>query len=400
MHAITLLHKTLGRSAPQIHCSRLNALMSGVDSLLAGRRLTLTALGRSSQGQTQVKNKIKKMDRLLGNKKLHNELDDCYKALAHFLISNKMHPMIIVDWASVDNRNKFHVLKASLAYEGRAITIYDQVEYKDRPKKAVNNSHDVFIDTLSKILPKGCQPIIIADAGFSVKWFKRIEAKGWYWVGRLRGLVKMKKTDTNDWESCSNMFKKASNIPTEMGEYIIGKKNPLVCRLYLYKECKKGRKRQNRDGSIKKCSPNADYKKAANEPWLLASNLSKSYTIAKKVVKYYKTRMQIEETFRDIKDRRYGLGIRETLSNCKKRVTVLLLIAALALLVFGALGHVGYKSGAYKHYQANTTTHRRVLSFWYLGQQIYEHDKKSIQKADILYAFSSIIEGIPDCKIV
>lgn len=177
MYATQLLHNTLKKSCPKIHSSRLNSLVSAVNSLLLGKRLTLTGLGRSSPGSTQVKHKIKRIDRLVGNIHIHTEVMDCYKALARLLIGTKKHPLIIVDWATVDERNTFHVLKASLAYEGRAITIYDQVEYKSRPKKEFDNSHDQFIENLSKILPQNCQPIVISDAAFTAKWFKRIEKK-------------------------------------------------------------------------------------------------------------------------------------------------------------------------------------------------------------------------------
>ena len=374
MHAVQLLHNFFKKSCPDIHSTRLESLMSSVHSLLEGRRLTLTSLGRSSLGESQVKNKIKRIDRLLGNVHLHSELIDLYKQTAHLLIGNKLHPIIIVDWASVDNRNKFHVLKASIAYQGRSITVYDHVEYKDREKKTLNNSHDQFIEHLAQVLPPNCKPIIVSDAGFTPKWFKRIEAQGWYWVGRIRGLVKMQKSNATTWETCQTIFKKGTSIPTALGEFVLSKKNPLTCNLYIYKGPKKGRKRKNRNGSLKKNDYRQDYAKASNEPWLLASNLPKSFNIAKKVVKIYKKRMQIEETFRDIKDCRYGIGIRLTLSNMKERVAVLLLIAALALLIFVLLGREAYASGSYKTYQANTITIRRVLSFWYLGQQVYQHE--------------------------
>jgi hypothetical protein len=224
MHATQLLHKCLKKSCPQIHNNRLNALLFTVNSLLEGRRLTLTSLGRSSLGNAQVKNKIKQVDRLIGNEHLHNELFDCYRAIAALLIGNKLRPIILVDWASVDNRNKFHVLKATLAFEGRGITIYDQVEYKDRPRKETNNSHDQFVDNLFKILPLGCKPIIVTDAAFSARWFKRIQAKGWYFVGRLRGKVKMRKPDDSTWETCQTMFKTATEVPKNLGEYVLSKK--------------------------------------------------------------------------------------------------------------------------------------------------------------------------------
>lgn len=378
-----------------MHSSRLNCLTSLVDSLLVGRRLTLTSLGRSSLGSAQVKNKIKRVDRLVGNAHLHGELLDCYRAMAHLLIGNKLHPIIIVDWSSVDNRNKFHVLKASLAYEGRAITIYDQVEYKDRPRSETNNSHDQFVENLFKILPAGCRPIIVTDAVFIARWFKRIEKKGWYWIGRLRGLVKMRKKSEKNWQTCQQMFKTATNTPKALGEYVLSKKNPLNSKLYIYKGPKKGRKSKNRDGSIKKINPKKDYKKAGNEPWLLASNLPKSFKIEKKIIKFYKFRMQIEETFRDIKDPRYGFGVRMTLSNCKQRVTVLLLIAALGLLVFGVLGRAAYESGEFRRFQANTIKNRRVLSFWYLGQQIYEHTGGAKPGSLLQQTLMAILEEVP-----
>src|SRR5690349_7430908 len=93
MHATQLLHNVFKKSCPQIHSTRLNCLISSVESLLVGRRLTLTSLGRSSLGNTQVKNKIKRADRLIGNVHLHNELLDCYKAIARLLIGNKLHPI-------------------------------------------------------------------------------------------------------------------------------------------------------------------------------------------------------------------------------------------------------------------------------------------------------------------
>jgi len=45
------------------------------------------------------------------------------------------------------------------------------------------------------------------------------------------------------------------------------------------------------------------------EPWLLATSLPVTSTLAKKVVKLYSARMQIEESFRDIKSYRFGAGL-------------------------------------------------------------------------------------------
>ena len=148
--------------------------------------------------------------------------------------------------------------------------------------------------------------------------------------------------------------------------------------LYIYKKPKVGRISKNRDGSKKATSPCHDYARSAKEPWLLASNLPNTVNISKKIVKLYFQRMQIEETFRDIKDPRYGFDIRYALSNCKKRISVLMLIASIALLILGVIGKAGYLLGLNRKFQANTVTKELVLSLWYLGQQIYMHMRDTI----------------------
>ncbi len=71
-----------------------------------------------------------------------------------------------------------------------------------------------------------------------------------------------------------------------------------------------------------------DYSHSAREPWLLASSLGKThYLHDKRVVKLYKTRMQIEEGFRDLKSSRYGLSIEQSYSKGIVRLENLLLIA-------------------------------------------------------------------------
>lgn len=394
MHAIKLLHKTIKNTCPNIHKTRLNSLTSAVKALSNNGVLTVTGLGRASYGSIQEKNKIKKTDRLVGNVHIQKELIDIYKSLAHLLIGSKKHPVLIADWASVDERNKFQVLKVAIAYEGRAITIYDQIEYTDRPKLKDNNSHDQFIKNLSKILPKDCKPIIVTDAGFTAKWFKRIVAKGWYFVGRVRGLVKLREENQNVWQPCKKLFKEASFNPKYLGKYSLAKSNSIKCDIYIYKSRKKGRVAKNKIGTIKKSSYKMDYAKSANEPWLLATNLPRSCNIAKKIIKFYKARMQIEETIRDNKSLRYGFGVSLTLSNTKERVAVLMLIAALTHFALGIIGTFAYQTGIFRHYQANTTTNTRVLSIHFLGQQILQNLREVIPKNKLLEAVDTITHGI------
>lgn len=72
MHVIELLHKQLQKSA-SIHKKRLASLFDLVDTAMQTQYVTLTGLGRRLSSPAKVKHKIKKVDRLLGNKHLQKE---------------------------------------------------------------------------------------------------------------------------------------------------------------------------------------------------------------------------------------------------------------------------------------------------------------------------------------
>ncbi len=91
-----------------------------------------------------------------------------------------------------------------------------------------------------------------------------------------------------------------------------------------------------------------------NEPWLLATSLPVTSTLAKKVVKLYSARMQIEEAFRDIKSYRYGAGLELHLTQDQQRLQILTLVGMLVTLVLWLLGAVVIMSGEARHYQVNT----------------------------------------------
>lgn len=57
-----------------LHLYRQNALLDATVAITRGASFTLTSIGRYLPGATQVKNKIKRVDRLLGNTALHNDI--------------------------------------------------------------------------------------------------------------------------------------------------------------------------------------------------------------------------------------------------------------------------------------------------------------------------------------
>ncbi len=182
MHAGTLLHDYLKNTCPLIHKKRLNRLMLLVESVLNQGKLTLTSLGRHTSGKAQVKHKIKAADRFLENGHFYFELFCLYKAIANKTIETLKEIDIVVDWSSCGSKDH-HQLRASIAYVGRCVTLYEEVH----TEKMVGNYkvHQRFLDVLKKIIPVGCHPTLITDAGFRTDWFMLVEKLGWDYIGRL-----------------------------------------------------------------------------------------------------------------------------------------------------------------------------------------------------------------------
>ena len=105
------------------------------------------------------------------------------------------------------------------------------------------------------------------------------------------------------------------------------------------------------------------------------------------MVNLYAKRMQIEESFRDVKSPQYGLGLRHSHTRCTKRFEILLLIAMLTEWVLRLIGLVAIKRGWVKQFQANTIRHRPVLSLLRLGREVRKRWRDyRFSSADIRWA--------------
>lgn len=161
--------------------------MKGVESLLSGSFLTVTALGRHLNSPALTKHNIKRMDRLLSNRHLLAERPAIYRALCHYLCPSEGRPIILIDWTDIVDRDRLMLVRAALAVDGRAIPLYERIY----PLKQYNTprTHRPFLKELQSILPEGCCPILVTDAGFRGPWFRAVEQQGWLWIGRVRNSV-------------------------------------------------------------------------------------------------------------------------------------------------------------------------------------------------------------------
>jgi hypothetical protein len=370
-----------------MHKKRLDTLKILVTTVLRSKKLSLSELGREMDLPIQERSCLKRVDRFLGNEKLYKEREAICKILTENAIGNKIRPDIIVDWSSIPNTTH-HVLRASLTAKGRAITLYEEVhpEKKQENKKV----HNKFLCKLKSLLPEGCRPIIITNGGFHNDWFKEVVKLGWDYLGRIRAGSgkKFLQMNSEEWKNCATLMKKASSTPKYIGKVVLCKRYSITTYLYLFK----GKRKKRKELSLprgRSCSANADPRKAAREPWLLATSLCKGYFMPKKMVKKYAMRMQIEEGFRDLKSSRYGFGFENAYSKKRARIEILLLIAMLAAYIAWLTGWVAEKSGLHYQFQSNTIKTRRVLSLFFLGCQVI---KKKI-KISIRMLEAAVLEA-------
>lgn len=386
MSGIGLLHKWLRDACPSIHKARLSALVKAVHGLLAGGRLTLTDLGRQLPTSAFVKHNIKCVDRLLGNPQLQHERVAIYRAVARWVLANTPHPVLLVDWPDCEPGHKHLMLKAAVPSRGRALAIYEEVY----PLARYNSprTHRGFLRNLRAVLPAHCRPIIVTDAGFRGPWFREVERYGWDWLGRVRNKVKFALGQVPDWRYTTALYPSACSRPRYVGPGSLSRKQPYACHLYLVRKYRRGPGRPRKTHGQGTLVQRA--RKLYKDPWLIATSLPNTPGAAKRIMKLYTLRMQIEETFRDCKGHRWGFGLQYARSRDPRRWEILLLIGTLATVIHWLVGLAARAHHYARHFQANTLKKRAVLSIRFLGQQLLHSRRFHITGPALLAAAQRI----------
>lgn len=379
MHVPTLLRFWLGESLAFIHATRVTALFDMVDACVSGAGLSITAVGRRLVGPTTLKHKIKRADRLIGNPHLYRERTPIYAALCRITLARIPEPMILVDWSDLKADQAYHLLRASIVVGGHALTIYEEIH----PRSLFGNRkvQERFLHTLATLLPPGIAPIIIADSGFRVPFFRAVEALGWRWVGRLRGrdFVRL----NGDWEPGKFLFAKAKIKAVRLGVGDWVKSNPLSVVMVLVRLRKCGRHDKTASGSIARSRKSLKAARSQREPWLLLAALSLSHLTAKMIVRIYRQRMQIEEGFRDMKSLYYGQGYEINRTRDPKRLAILVMIAALAAFLLFMIGAAAERKNL-QHGMHASSSKRRVYSLPFLATLILTITKAEIDASEFL----------------
>jgi hypothetical protein len=290
-----------------------------------------------------------------------------FKAITRSLITGDSRPLILLDWTKIEY-GKFSALTAAVPFAGRAMPILWAVH--EDSKWGNREVHLQFLESLSKMLPKNCQPILVTDAGFQNTWFDMVLPFGWDWVGRV-GDSNIRQLPDGGWLGVSDCYRLAASRAQDLGVCEVARANPMLHRVILGKKFVR--------------NPNRA-KERASEPWLLITSLTERPVA--EIEGIYARRMSIEECFRDAKCHRFGWSFEDAKSYSAKRYEVLLLVGTLAMLILLLVGVTMERQNKHWLFQANTVRSQRVLSLFFLGKQmVHRPDWGEIKLKQINDAF-------------
>jgi hypothetical protein len=378
--SMRILSTLLSGCAGFLHSKTIEALWRGIEALLVGQVLTVTALGRAAVGNALAKHRIKAADRLAGNWRITANSLRIYRMLAmRWLGLAAGTPTVLVDWTGLPNG--FHCLSASVAFQGRSVPLYAEVHPE---AKLGNRRVEIrFLANLATILPADCRPIIVTDAGFYTEWCDEVERYEWFFVVRIRNQTKCQLSEDQRWVPVKDLYRLASARPRSLGQIRLTRTKPRWRRLVLVQKPS----RRGRSPSKGNTTTAKKHRRKAKEPWVLATNLT---TPPRHVVNVYGRRMQIEQNYRDLKDTRWGWSLEHSQSRSAERFAVLVLVAILAMFIVLLAGFVAEQNELHRTYQANTIRSRRVLSLFYLGNQVLlDHSLRPPEIAAAIPAFAA-----------
>lgn len=368
MHANTILTHVLGSCLTNLHAKRTSALLRATTALLHGNITSLTAIALCLSGSTKLKHRIKSVDRLLGNSGLHLARGALYQNVAQRWLQGLSQLLVVVDWSDLSRDQRWQLLRASVVVEGRSVTLYEEVH----PQKLLGNAnvHRCFLKRLSGILPAGVRLIVMTDAGFHAPWFKIVMEQGWEFVGRIRGRNRVQWGDEEAWIPARDLYGHAREKTLDLGLGAYARSNPVAVRGVLSKRPNKGRNCLNIYGAKRTGHNSSKNAHSAREPWLLASSVGLRHLSADAIVELYSQRMCIEQSFRDTKNLRVGLGLDVTRSRSKERLEMLLLLGHMASFVQRLIGESAKQRQLELQFMSTRREGHQEISTVTLGRRI------------------------------
>ena len=326
------------------HAKRVLSLGDAVTGTIHSATLGVHAIGQGlAQAQgLNPKHAVKQVDRLLSNAGV--SLEDFFGHWVPFVIGAREDVHVALDWTDFDADDHCTIALYLITSHGRATPLLWRTVEKSTLEGWRNNHEDDVLTLLARLRPTCTKRVtVLADRGFGdQKLYPFLVSLGLDFVIRFRGIVHVQAPDGQirpaaDWLAPTGRAMKIR------GAKVTSDRTPVAAVVCV------------RAPGMK-------------EPWFLAT--SRGDWTATQTIKAYGKRFSIEESFRDIKDARFGMGLKATHIGDPSRRDRLLLLAAMSQALLTLLGAACEETGLDRKLKANTVKRRTHSLFtqgcyWY-----------------------------------
>lgn len=326
-----------------LHARRVLSLANGVVGVLKAAVLSIHAIGRGYAQATNHSEKhgVKQTDRMLSNGGI--DVWGLFRPWVQFVVGVRTEIVVALDWTEFDADDHATLAAYLITSHGRATPLIWMTVEKSTLEGKRNDYEYRLIERLHECVASAVNITVLADRGFGdQKLYGLLQTLGWDFVIRFRGVIQVEAAD-GERKSAVQWL-------------------PPTGRATMIRGARVTRTRAEVPAVVVVRAPRM------KEAWCLATTLRDAK--AADVVKLYGRRFTIEETFRDQKNLRFGLGLSATHIGGTARRDRLLLVAALAQALLTLLGAAGEASGLDRLMKTNTSK-KRQLSLLNQGINLY-----------------------------
>lgn len=314
----------------EVHAKRVDSIANAVIGITQATVLTIQVIGQGLAAAlgTNARHAIKQVDRLLSNARL--DVWELFALWVPFVLADRAVALVAIDWTDFDADDHVTCALHLITNHGRSTALV----WKTIPKSSLRGrrSHveTEVIERLHAIVPSTVRVTLLADRAFGdLARYEHLAILGWDFVIRFRDGILVEHAGVQQpaaaWQPTTGraVLLRGAKVTGDEGQV-----GAVVCVR----------------------------KPRMKEAWCLATSLRDA--TGPEVVKLYARRFTIEETFRDQKDLRFGLGLKAThIRDCARRDR-LLFLSSLAHAFLTLLGAASEAIGYDRRLKANTVTTR------------------------------------------
>jgi hypothetical protein len=328
-----------------LHSKRILSLAGATLGAIQSVSLAVALIGQGlalARGLT-TKHAVKQVDRMLANEGI--DVDALLRQWVPFVVGGRRDITVALDWTDFEADGQATLMLSLLTRHGRATPLYWLTVETVTLKGRRNEYEYQVLVRFADALPEGVHVCLVADRGFGDHKLYQVltEEVKFDYVIRFRGNITVTAVDGES-RTAAGWVGKGGRARVLRGATVTAIGYPVASVVCVQA-------------------------KGMKQAWCLASSTSDK--TARELVNLYAKRWEIECQFRDGKDLRFGMGMREVHVSSPDRRDRLWLINAFAVTLLTLLGAAGEALGFDRLLKSNTTQ-RRTHSLLRQGIMLYQ----------------------------